>query len=149
MSLINIMRQTARIVDLVLPDSSSHGEAWCGCTDQRSLLSGCASAFGLMRAPAQENLGAARLALSSIGEGIRFVRNTQILFSTMLLDFLGTFFASASALLPIFANEILRLDPGGWECCIPLNRWAPCSPPLRCPLPGMSGRKGPSSCGPS
>jgi len=114
MSLINIMRQTARIVG---PGLAGFVIAWRGVVavywiNAASFLA-VLLAFGLMRAPAQENLGAARLALSSIGEGIRFVRNTQILFSTMLLDFLGTFFASASALLPIFANEILKVGPRG------------------------------------
>jgi MFS family permease len=114
MSLINIMRQTARIVG---PGLAGFVIAWRGVVavywiNAASFLA-VLLAFSLMRAPAQENPGAARLALSSIGEGIRFVRNTQILFSTMLLDFLGTFFASASALLPIFANEILRVGPRG------------------------------------
>jgi MFS family permease len=114
MSLINIMRQTARIVG---PGLAGFAIAWRGVVavywiNAASFLA-VLMAFGLMRSPAQENLGAARLALSSIGEGIRFVRNTQILFSTMLLDFLGTFFSSASALLPIFASEILKVGPKG------------------------------------
>jgi MFS family permease len=114
MSLINIMRQTARIVG---PGLAGFAIAWRGVVavywiNAVSFLV-VLMAFGLMRSPAQENLGAARFALSSIGEGIRFVRHTQILFSTMLLDFLGTFFASASALLPIFASEILKVGPKG------------------------------------
>jgi MFS family permease len=114
MSLINIMRQTARIVG---PGLAGFAIAWRGVggvywINAASFLA-VLLAFGLMKAPAQKNLGTARLALSSIGEGIRFVRNTQILFSTMLLDFLGTLFASASALLPIFASEILKVGPQG------------------------------------
>jgi len=113
-SLINIMRQTARIVG---PGLAGFVIAWRGVTaiywiNAMSFLA-VLLAFGLMKAPVQKNLGAARLALSSIGEGIRFVRTTQILLSTMLLDFFGTFFSSASALLPIFANEILRVGPQG------------------------------------
>ncbi len=38
---------------------------------------------------------------------------TRILWSTTLLDFLGTFFSSASALLPIFAREILQVGARG------------------------------------
>jgi MFS family permease len=114
MSLINIMRQTARIVG---PGLAGFVIAWGGVVavywiNAASFLA-VLLAFGFMKTPAQENLGAARLGLSSIGEGIRFVRNTEILFSTMLLDFLGTFFASASALLPIFASEILKVGPRG------------------------------------
>jgi MFS family permease len=114
MSLINIMRQTARIMG---PGLAGFVIAWRGVAavywiNAASFLA-VWLAFGLMKAPAQQNLGAARLALSSIGEGIRFVRRTEILFSTMLLDFLGTFFSSATALLPIFAGEILKVGPQG------------------------------------
>jgi MFS family permease len=114
MSLINIMRQTARIVG---PGLAGFVIAWGGVVavywiNAASFLT-VLLAFGFMKTPAQKNPGATRFALSSIGEGIRFVRNTQILFSTMLLDFLGTFFASASALLPIFASEILKVGPRG------------------------------------
>ncbi|MBI4316516.1 MAG: MFS transporter, partial [Chloroflexi bacterium] len=37
-------------------------------------------------------------------EGLRFVRRTPIILSTMLLDFIATFFSSANALLPIYAK---------------------------------------------
>ncbi len=53
------------------------------------------------------------MTVSALWEGIRFVRRSEILFSTMLLDFLATFFSSATALLPIFANDILRVGPQG------------------------------------
>jgi MFS family permease len=43
---------------------------------------------------------------AAIGEGIRFVRNTPIILSTMLIDFFATFFSSASSLLPIFVVDI-------------------------------------------
>lgn len=46
-------------------------------------------------------------------EGLRFVRGTPILFWTMTLDFLATFFAGAMTLLPIFAKDILAVGPGG------------------------------------
>jgi len=51
--------------------------------------------------------------LSSIIEGLNFVRRTPILYSTMLLDFFATFFSSATVLLPIFAKDILAVGPQG------------------------------------
>jgi MFS family permease len=36
-----------------------------------------------------------------------------MVFATMALDFLASFFSSASALMPIFANEILKVGPQG------------------------------------
>src|SRR5207248_1604653 len=39
---------------------------------------------------------------------------TPLIRSTMLLDFFATFFASATALLPIFAQDILRVGAHGY-----------------------------------
>ena len=47
-------------------------------------------------------------------EGLRFVRRSPLMWSTMLLDFLVTFFASATALLPIFAQDILHVGARGY-----------------------------------
>jgi MFS family permease len=46
-------------------------------------------------------------------EGLRFVRRTPILFWTMALDFVATFFAGAMTLLPVFAKDILDVGPAG------------------------------------
>lgn len=51
--------------------------------------------------------------LASLQEGLSFVKRTPIIFSTMLLDFFATFFASATVLLPIFAKDILMVGPQG------------------------------------
>ena len=51
--------------------------------------------------------------LASLQEGLSFVKSTPIIFSTMLLDFFATFFASATVLLPIFAKDILAVGPQG------------------------------------
>jgi MFS family permease len=67
----------------------------------------------LMKTPTQQKRRTAQMTLSSLGEGIRFVRRSEILFSTMLLDFVSSFFASASTLYPVFAHEILRVGPRG------------------------------------
>lgn len=58
-------------------------------------------------APAQINLAALK-------EGLSFVRGSQLLVSTILLDFLATFFSSANSLLPIFAQDILRVGANGY-----------------------------------
>ncbi len=44
-------------------------------------------------------------------EGLRFVFRQPLIRSTMLLDFFATFFSSATALLPIFAQDILQRRP--------------------------------------
>src|SRR6185436_1107517 len=55
----------------------------------------------------------ARMSFAALREGLRFVWRTPIIVQTMMLDFIATFFASATALLPIFAAEILKVGAGG------------------------------------
>ncbi len=50
-----------------------------------------------------------RVSSSAIREGIRFILGKPIIFSTMLLDFIATFFASANTLMPIVARDILKV----------------------------------------
>jgi MFS family permease len=71
------------------------------------------AALVLMRTPAQKNLGASSVSISAVGEGIRFVFKSPMILSTMLVDFLATFFSSATSLLPIFATEILNVGAQG------------------------------------
>jgi MFS family permease len=47
-------------------------------------------------------------------EGLRFVFRSPLIRSTMLLDFFATFFSSATALLPIFAQDVLRVGAKGY-----------------------------------
>ena len=47
-------------------------------------------------------------------EGLKFVFESPLIRSTMLLDFFATFFSSATALLPIFAQDILRVGARGY-----------------------------------
>jgi len=54
------------------------------------------------------------IGLAAAREGLRFVFRAPLIRSTMLLDFFATFFASASALLPIFAQDILHVGVHGY-----------------------------------
>jgi MFS family permease len=54
------------------------------------------------------------VSLKSAAEGLRFVFASPLIRSTMLLDFFATFFSSATALLPIFAQDILRVGASGY-----------------------------------
>jgi MFS family permease len=56
---------------------------------------------------------ATRVSFSALKEGLSFVWRTPIIVQTMTLDFVATFFASATALLPIFAAEILHVGARG------------------------------------
>lgn len=56
----------------------------------------------------------AKVSLAAMAEGLQFVKSKVMIWSTMLLDFFSTFFASATALLPIYANTILHVGPIGY-----------------------------------
>lgn len=71
----------------------------------------------LMRASGSPELSTDRrhaLGFDALMEGLRFVWRTPIIVQTMTLDFLATFFASATLLLPIFAKEVLHVDARGY-----------------------------------
>jgi len=70
-----------------------------------------------MRASGSPELQTARkdaLSLAALKEGLAFVWRTPIMVQTMTLDFVATFFASATLLLPIFARERLGVGPHGY-----------------------------------
>ena len=54
------------------------------------------------------------MSLAAAREGLRYVFRSPIMRSTMLLDFFATFFSSATALLPIFAQDILHVGAKGY-----------------------------------
>ncbi len=64
----------------------------------------------------QANNNSNRANLEAIKDGIRFIYRSPIILSSMLLDFLATFFSSANTLLPFIAQDILKVGPVeyGW-----------------------------------
>ena len=69
----------------------------------------------LMRGVAGRPKGTgAGISLAAALDGLKFVFSAPLLRSTMLLDFFATFFASATALLPIFAQDILKVGAHGY-----------------------------------
>jgi len=59
--------------------------------------------------PQQASTHAKVVSWASIQEGIQFILHKPIILSTMLLDFVATFFASANTLMPIIAVDILHV----------------------------------------
>ena len=75
------------------------------------------AALVAMRVSGQPDLQTERkdaLSLTALKEGLRFVWHTPIIVQTMTLDFAATFFASATLLLPIFAQERLHVGARGY-----------------------------------
>lgn len=65
---------------------------------------------GAEKAPGEE---APKGVWSSVSEGLRFVRREPLLYSTMGLDLFAVFFGGVTALLPVYALDILRCGPEG------------------------------------
>ncbi len=61
-----------------------------------------------------EGQAAGQVNVEALTEGLKFVWRTPIMVQTMTLDFVATFFASATALLPIFASRILKVGEEGY-----------------------------------
>ena len=75
------------------------------------------AALIMMRASGNPELQSKRsdaLSVAALKEGLRFVWHTPIIVQTMTLDFAATFFASATLLLPIFAQERLHVGARGY-----------------------------------
>ena len=61
-----------------------------------------------------ERINSVNEILPFLAEGIRFVRRSRVVRSSMWIDFWATFFSSADALLPAFATKIFSLGGTGF-----------------------------------
>jgi len=77
--------------------------------------------------------------IKAVAEGVRFVFREKLVLGAMSLDLLAVFFGGATALLPIFAQDILHTGPQGlgWLRAAPavgagsMAFWLAHRPPLR------------------
>jgi MFS family permease len=71
-------------------------------------------ALVLIGAVFQDTRKAPGINLAAALDGIRFIIKKPIILSTMLLDFVATFFASANTMMPIVARDILKVGEIGY-----------------------------------
>jgi MFS family permease len=116
LSLNTIMFQTASVVGPGLGGAviATLGVAWAYFFNSASFVCVLLALYLMRDVPRVHAEERAALSLAAALEGLRFVFRTPIIRSTMLLDFVATFFASATALLPIFAQDILHVGAGGY-----------------------------------
>jgi MFS family permease len=67
-----------------------------------------------VRQPDVEGSKKAQFTVDAALEGLRFVFRAPLIRSTMLMDFFATFFSSATALLPLYAQDILGVGASGY-----------------------------------
>src|SRR6266513_1875499 len=90
------------------------GIPWVYAINAVSFLMVIAALLVMRARPRQATAPASRITWTAAREGLRFVFAQPIVRSTMLLDFAATLFASATALLPIFAQDILHVGARGY-----------------------------------
>ena len=74
-----------------------------------------ASIFALFFVHPRKGDGQRRaVSISAVKEGISFVRRRQVILGAMTLDMFAVIFGGATALLPIFAKDILDVGPIGY-----------------------------------
>jgi len=64
--------------------------------------------------PAPRSLPSRAVTLAGVREGLAFVWRTPVVLGCMTLDMVAVVLGSATALLPIYATEILRVGPRGY-----------------------------------
>lgn len=72
------------------------------------------AALILMGNVLQDTRNAPGIKLSAAIEGFRFIFSKKIILSTMVMDFVATFFASAKTMMPIVAKDILKVNEIGY-----------------------------------
>ena len=73
------------------------------------------SLVALLRIPKQQILKKEKEPiLKSLGEGIKFVFSTQIILAALSLDMFAVLFGGAVALLPVYADDILKVGEVGY-----------------------------------
>jgi MFS family permease len=115
-SLNTIMFQTASVLGpavggLVI---ATLGVGWAYALNAASFLCVIVALLAMRDLPPRSEAARGEVSWAAAVRGLRFVFETPLIRSTMLLDFFATFFASATALLPIFAQDILKVGARGY-----------------------------------
>ena len=118
-SLNTIMFQTASVVGPSLGGMliASTGVGWVYVANAVSFGFVIVALLMMREVPAHPTSASGsrdEVSLHAAMEGLRFVFRSPLIRSTMLLDFFATFFSSATALLPIFAQDVLQVGAKGY-----------------------------------
>ncbi len=115
-SLNTIMFQTASVAGPSLAGIliASSGVGWVYGVNAVSFLVVIVALLLMRDVPEVNGNEKTTISRQSMAEGLRFVFSQPMIRSTMLLDFFATFFSSAMALLPIFAQDILKVGARGY-----------------------------------
>ena len=89
------------------------GVGWVYAVNALTFVCVIAALLMMRDVPSRDTREPSDVSLRAVRDGLGFVFSSPIIRSTMLLDFFATFFASATALLPIFAQDVLHVGARG------------------------------------
>ncbi|HVP39516.1 MAG TPA: MFS transporter [Candidatus Saccharimonadales bacterium] len=115
-SLNSVMFQAGSVVGPSLAGVviATLGVGWVYAINAATFLAVIVALLAMRGVPARAAGSESDISLAAARDGLRFVFRAPLIRSTMLLDFFATFFASATALLPIFAQDILKVGAHGY-----------------------------------
>jgi len=90
------------------------GVGWVYAVNAVTFLCVIAALLMMRAVPSRDAREPSDISVRAVREGLGFVFSSPVIRSTMLLDFFATFFASATALLPIFAQDVLHVGARGY-----------------------------------
>ena len=132
-SLNTIMFQTAAVLGPTLAGLliATAGLAWVYAVNALSFAAVIVAVLAMRDVPEPPAHERSEVSFAAALEGLRFTFRHPLIRSTMLLDFFATFFSSATALLPIFAQDILKVGARGYG-------WLYAAPSLGAMLAGLA-----------
>jgi MFS family permease len=122
--------------------ASTGGLAWIYLVNALSFLA-VIFALWTMRTSGQPRTRRVGHPIADLREGLRFTFKTPLIVWTMALDFLATFFSGSMSLLPIFADQVLRVGATGYGLLVSAPAIGALAGSLWLsvrPLPGRQGR---------
>jgi MFS family permease len=100
---------------IAMSDGGTKGLAWIYAINAASFAGVIVAIVGMRTSGKPEGEpGSFEPPLVALRQGLRFVFGTPIMVWTMAVDFVATFFSAATSLLPIFADQILKVGPVGF-----------------------------------
>jgi MFS family permease len=115
-SLNTVLFQTASVVGPTLAGVAiaTLGLQWVYALNALSFLAVIAALLRMRPLPPRPPEERTPISWAAAWEGLRWVFSAPLIRSSMLLDFFATFFASAMALLPIYAQDVLQVGAHGY-----------------------------------
>jgi MFS family permease len=119
LSLNSIMFQIAStagpsVGGIVIATSGVAAVYWLNAASFLFVIGALLAMTGVPKREERQGHPPAEMSLRAAWDGLRFVFGAPLIRSTMLLDFFATFFSSATALLPIYAQDILDVGAHGY-----------------------------------